>query len=39
MLELGYRLRRAMWGRGLATEGVEVVRYMVERAGYEQRTW
>lgn len=24
-LELGYRLRRSMWGRGLATEGARVV--------------
>src|SRR5262249_12726602 len=24
-LELGYRLRRAAWGRGLATEGAEVL--------------
>lgn len=31
MLELGYRLRRPAWGRGLATEGgLELVRYAFE---------
>ncbi len=88
MLELGYRLRRATWGRGLATEGsrtlvrhafetlgqdavdacfhpgnvasmrvmqkcsmrevgtfvhprasIEVIRYIVTRADYDQRDW
>jgi len=36
-LELGYRLRRDHWGRGLATEGSRaVIRHGFERAGAEQ---
>lgn len=34
MLELGYRLRRTAWGRGLATEGSRaLVRYAFEELG------
>jgi RimJ/RimL family protein N-acetyltransferase len=37
--ELGYRLRRAVWGRGLATEGSRaLVRYAFEVAGV-RRVW
>lgn len=33
-VELGYRLRRAAWGRGLATEGaVELIRHALEDLG------
>jgi len=36
MLELGYRLRRDVWGRGLATEGARaLVRYAFEVLGEE----
>jgi RimJ/RimL family protein N-acetyltransferase len=35
--ELGYRLRRALWGQGLATEGArEVVRYGFEELGVQR---
>lgn len=34
VLELGYRLRRAVWGRGLATEGsMELLRYAFDELG------
>lgn len=37
VLELGYRLRRAAWGRGLATEGSRaLVRYAMDTLGRDE---